>query len=309
MSYGDLPLVGETGERHAWGVFGDHDEFGTLNRITAAHVRDAARLVEEGRVINVNLPVDQPGSLADERAPYRHHVDIHRFGRDDKLDDFYPQGSTQWDGLRHIRFREHGYFGGRQEDDLDASGVLGIDRWTERGVVGRGVLLDVARFAHDTGCPWAVDDSLPITPQMLDATAAHQGVEVRAGDIVMVRTGWLGWYLTLDDGARRNVGSARTMRCPGLESSRETTAWLWDHGVAAVATDNVAVESLPVDRDRGFLHHRLVALLGMILGELWHLDPLSADCAADGRYEGLLTSAPLALPRAAGAPANAYVVK
>lgn len=309
MRYDELPVLADTGEHHAWEVFGPHDELGTLNRLTPPRVAEAARLVTSGRVISVNLTLDVPGPLADERSPYRHDVEVRRLGRDDRLDDFYPQGSTQWDGLRHIRFRQHGYFGGRQEDDLDRDGSLGIDRLAARGIVGRGVLLDVARSATHDGQDWRVQDPLEITAEMLESSAARQEVRIREGDILMIRTGWLAWYLALDEAERKRVGTARTMSCVGLDPGKGMAAWLWDRGVAAVACDNVAVEVLPIRPDRGFLHRRLLALLGMLMGELWNLDPLAEDCRADGRYEGLLVSAPLALPGGAGSPANAYVIK
>jgi kynurenine formamidase len=144
---------------------------------------------------------------------------------------------------------------------------------------------------------------------MLESTASEQGTQVRRGDIVMIRTGWLEWYLSLDPSARRKVGTAKTMTCAGLEPTQTMAAWLWDHGVAAIACDNVALEVLPIDPGRGFLHHRLIPLLGMMIGELWNLGAFAADCAEDGRYEGLLVSAPLALPDGVGSPANVYVIK
>jgi hypothetical protein len=50
-------------------------------------------------------------------------------------------------------------------------------------------------------------------------------------------------------------------------------------------------------------------MLGMPLGELWDLDALAEDCAADGRYEFFLTSAPLYVPGGVGSPINAYALK
>jgi hypothetical protein len=57
------------------------------------------------------------------------------------------------------------------------------------------------------------------------------------------------------------------------------------------------------------LHHRILPLFGMPIGELWDLDPLAEHCRADGRFEGFFVSGPLALRRGVGSPANAYVVK
>ena len=84
--------------------------------------------------------------------------------------------------------------------------------------------------------------------------------------------------------------------------------YLWDHEFAAVAMDNVGVEVFPVDRAKGFLHRRLIALQGMPLGELWHLRRLAEACAERGSHEFLLVSGVLPLPRGVGSPANAHAV-
>jgi hypothetical protein len=85
--------------------------------------------------------------------------------------------------------------------------------------------------------------------------------------------------------------------------------WLWDHQIAGMAADNVGLEALPVDAAVGFQHRRLIAMLGMPMGELWDLDALAVDCAADGRYEFMLVSAPLYVPGGVGSPPNAYALK
>ena len=70
-------------------------------------------------------------------------VDRDRLGRDDSLDNFALQGSTQWDGLRHVRYREFGYYGGRQDEDLEGD-AIGMEHWARHGIVGRGILIDHA---------------------------------------------------------------------------------------------------------------------------------------------------------------------
>jgi hypothetical protein len=59
----------------------------------------------------------------------------------------------------------------------------------------------------------------------------------------------------------------------------------------------------------GFLHYRLIPLLGIAIGEMFALDALGADCKADGRYEGLFVSAPLNKPGGIGSTANALALK
>lgn len=98
---------------------------------------------------------------------------------------------------------------------------------------------------------------------------------------------------------------------PGLAAREDVAAWLWDHAVAAVAADNPALEAMPFSRERvdGWLHYRLIPMLGIAVGELWQLDPLADDCARDGVWEGMLTSAPLRVPGGIGSPANALALK
>lgn len=312
--YADLPVFEKTGDAYAWGVWGEGDQLGAINRLTPERVLAAARLVRKGRLINLNLPLDQPQpALVESREPYRHQVFVNRGGRDDALDNFYLQFSSQWDGLRHIRYREFGYWGGLQDEQVD-EGRLGIEHWAQHGIAGRAVLLDLPRFMARRGDPFDAQRRIAVDGHILEAMAAEQGVEFQQGDMLLLRTGWLGWYLGLDQAGReRLAGSLRAgeggLHCPGLDSHRETAAWLWDHGVAAIAADNPALEALPVDPAAGFQHRRLIPLLGIPIGEFWLLEDLADDCAADGVYECMLVAAPLNLPGGVGSPANAYAIK
>ena len=318
-SYDDLPLIEKTGEHHAWGVFGPDDNLGAINLLGPDQVLKAARLVRKGRVIGLNLPLNlpYPSLVPDEgRKLYQHHVIVNRGGRDDYLDQFYLQFSSQWDSLRHVRYREFGYWGGLQDEDLDSSDRLGIHHWAERGIVGRGVLIDLpAHLAHQ-GRPFDPTKRFAVDGPLLEEIAAAQGVAFESGDIVMLRTGWLGWYLGLDEAGRQALGGSTAstglstpFESPGLDGSQATAAWVWNHRVAALVADNLALEALPVDRQAGFQHRRLIPLLGVAIGEFFDLEKLAADCAADGVYECLFVGAPLNLPNGVGSPANAYAIK
>ena len=79
----------------------------------------------------------------------------------------------------------------------------------------------------------------------------------------------------------------------------------------AVVTDGPALEMLPVDASSldTFLHIRLIALLGIAIGEIFQLDELAAHCATDGVYEGMFVAAPLNKVGGSGSPANAVAIK
>lgn len=306
-----LPRLPDRDERHAWDVWGRDDEIGTVNLIGPEQRLAAIRTVRTGEMISLNLPLDEPDpGLFSERSKYDHVVEVTEVGRDEHLDGFFPQGSSQWDGLRHIHAGRHGYYGGRTDEVLDSTDVLGIDRWSRHGIGGRGVLLDVARHLLDTGRDMAPDEPFEITVDLLEETAAAHDVRLKSGDLLLVRTGWTEWYSDLDLDRRHRmrgtVGSG--FACPGLESTRSMAAWLWDQEVAAVAVDNPGVEVFPIDRDKGFLHRRLIALQGMPLGELWDLARLSAACEERGSREFLLFSGVMPLRRGVGSPANAHAL-
>ncbi|NKY51546.1 cyclase family protein [Nocardia vermiculata] len=307
----DLPTLPDRDEHHGWDVWGHDDELGTLNLIGPEQRICAARTIRTGAMISLNLPLNEPDpGLFDDREPYQHIVEDTAAGHDDRLDHFYLQGSSQWDGLRHIRAGRHGYWGGRQEPDLAGTDILGVDRWAAHGFGGRGVLLDIANYLSDRGSPLSADEPVVITAALLDEVAAAQDTTFESGDILVVRTGWTEWYRTrpLEDRARMRGTIGAGFACPGLDSSKEMAGYLWDNEFAAVAVDNVGAEVFPVDREKGFLHRRLIALQGMPLGELWCLAELAEACADRGAYEFLLVSGVLPLPGGVGTPANAHAI-
>jgi kynurenine formamidase len=223
------------------------------------------------------------------------------------LDAYYPQASSQWDGLLHVRAREFGFFGGRTEDPRPGAGPLGIEHWAQRGIVGRGVLLDVERHRREGGAPFDPLGGEALTSRELAATAAAQEVAPREGDILCVRTGWVGAYRALDAAGRRAL--AKTPRASGLRADEEMARWLWDSGCAALCLDNPAVEVIPGDPAVGSLHRRLIPMLGFALAELLDLDGIARACAVDGRWEFLFVAAPMHLPGGVGSPANALAIR
>jgi hypothetical protein len=309
-----LPFLDDTGERHSWDVFGRDDQFGCLNFITAGAVVRAGREVAVGEVVNLNQPIGepQPQFWASRERP-RHQVETKRSTRDDSLDAFNTQGSTQIDGFGHHRFRQYGYFGGRQDQDVNEGGELGINYWADRGIVGRGILADVAAFLAAQDSPLAPDQRLAIGPDLLKATLERQGTEPTPGDLLIVRTGWLEWYQGLPEDERESLAARwsanRAMATlPGISPSRETAAWLWNSRFSLLALDNPTAEALPYLPAEGWAHHRLLALLGLPIGELWDVSKLSQVCATHRRWSFLLSVAPLNLPGGVATPANAYAV-
>ncbi len=317
-SFDELPVRAGAPAGSAWGVFGDDDELGTWNLVTPEKTAEAAALVRKGAVFSLNLPLDAMPTrpLFWFRGNPRHTIfDCSggvRVSYDEYLDGFCPQSSSQWDGHRHVAHPAYGFYNGFKHEDVikDGSTTLGIQNLANRGIATRGVLLDIARFLEKDGRPLEPNSASTIDVATLEACRKAQGVEIRTGDLLLFRTGWLGWLLA--QSANAQVELADHLVAPGLLAGAEMAAYLWNNHVAAVATDTIAVEAWPpefADPNKGFFHIQLITYFGMNLGELWNLDALAADCAADGVYEFMLTSAPLNITGGVGSPPNALAIK
>jgi kynurenine formamidase len=310
----------------SWAVFGRDDERGTINLLTPERVAAAARLVRTGERFGLDHAVNafEPYPTG-TRPATRHHVFANNeFHRDDWLDSFYLQSTSQLDALRHIGHPQHGFYNGLPPGDNNgATTRLGIHNWAEPGIAGRGVLLDVPRFFAAEGREYDCETTVVLDAATLDAIAAFQGVRWHGGDMLLLHTGWAANYVAKSPAGRAEFNTRN--RSPGLAQRTEILRWLWDHEIALVAGDTPAVEADPVlesdfrvpgerppDRGvdhSGMLHRPLIALLGMAMGELWKLDELAAHCARDGRYDFFLTCKPLNIPGGVGSPPNAIALK
>jgi len=302
------------GERlRTWGTFGEGDEKGALNYITAEHRIRAAQLVRRGAVFSLAL------LITDGKGPMGHNP-IGRFnplhhmtatGQEsgpldmgataDFTDDVLVIGchsTTHWDALSHIYYGDRLY-NGFPASDVGSEGAtrVGIDKVHE-DFVGRGVLLDLARYQGVE----ALEPGYAIKPEELTACAERQGVTVGEGDILLIRTG----ALTRVEGTDWSGFHAAPR--PGLHYS--AVEWMVDRRVAAVAADNNGVEApstLPGVRNP--LHMLALRDAGIHLGEFWNLEDLGTDCADDGNYEFMLIAQPLRIAGGVGSPLNPLAIK
>ncbi|MFJ8886128.1 cyclase family protein [Streptomyces sp. NPDC102402] len=299
-----------------WGRWGEDDVLGTLNFLDESKRREAAALIRRGASFSLAQSFDMNGPQNGWRRrtnPVHTMLDTgtdaalglqgfpHGLGGADDVIAMPLQCSTQWDGLGHIF--DHGKtWNGRDaaktvtsEGDL----VTGIEHMAPH-VAGRGVLLDVGRTIGEDG---ELPDGFAITEEHLTATAEAQGVAVGRGDIVLVRTG------RLARARREGWGEYAGGPAPGL--SFTTAGWLHGTEIAAIATDTWGFEVRPNEFDIAFqpLHQVAIPNIGLLIGEMWDLDALAEDCAADGAYAFWLTAAPLPITGAVGSPINPIAVK
>ncbi|QEW18962.1 Putative cyclase [Marinibacterium anthonyi] len=319
-----------------WGDFGPDDQLGTLNYITQTERLAAVAEIREGRAFCLSLPLDLPGkvSLNPRRKPPRlaptclgdtPYINYPLSNVDPLLKDVLSddqvllstQYSTQWDSLAHVGalfdadgdgVAERCYYNGHRADvDVLGDGVegdhasyarrLSVCEMAKTPIQGRGVLVD---FTRHFGL-----DRVIVTRAILEDVLAKDGIEVRPGDILMLRTGYSEALMDMQDNPdpeklSHHVGAV----LDGTDSALHD--WITDRRIAAIAADNYAVENPDADPHacclRLPLHHHCLFKLGLPLAELWYLRDLAEALHAAGRHAMLLTAPPLYLPGAIGSP-------
>ncbi len=312
--YDELPPA-PRGGRSGWGLFGPTDSVGLLNLQTPSRVAAAARLVRTGDVYSLNAPLDALDPPLFLRGALEHTVTaMGGSAFDDKLDNFYPQASSQWDSLAHVGYDTDLFYNGATASDVHLKARNTIDHWARRGIAGRAVLLDIDAALGGAGAGFDPASPRAITADDLEAARRAAGVEWQDGDVMLLHTGFLAWYLRQEVGVRARLAELRELAAIGLEPSEEMARYLWDSHLSAAAADNPALEVWPPDLSPermpfGFLHRMLIGQFGLAIGELWWLDDLARACRADGRYEVFLTAAPNHVTGGIGSSANALAVK
>jgi kynurenine formamidase len=321
-----------------WGDFGPDDRLGRMNLVTPARRRAGAAEIREGLAFCLSLPLNYPGYTGEKRGPRKpprlmaltddnkswYHTMLGPQGccpQESICDDgvlLSLQYSTQWDSFAHYGRlfdanddgeAEKVYYNGyTAKDDFlgaDQEGgpyalSLGIENMAETGVQGRGVMLDLCA-AYGKDRRWiGYDDFM----RAMEA----QNVTVDPGDFLLIHTGYGAAIMAMgnaaDPAALDRTGAV-------LDASDERLLrWVSESGVAALCSDNVAVEGVDFSGPRhksGLLlplHDLCLFKLGIHLGELWYLSELATWLRAHQRNAFLLTAPPLRLPGAVGSPAT-----
>lgn len=328
-----------------WGEFGDDDQLGRLNYLTPEKVKQGVAEVKEGLTFCLSLPLNLPGG--NKLNPRRHPPVLRPTERDglpymnfpaSKLDPHFEdvicddavllwtQYSTQWDSFAHVGclfdadddgvpevvyyngFRGHEHVKGPMDYLADkptgveykGADALGIDNFAVKGMQGRGVLIDLRAHFGDARKYVGYDDLM----RVMEA----DGVEVEKGDMVLFNTGFSEHIVNM-----RGQPDEKTLHsiCCVLDGRDEKLLqWVTDSGVAALISDNYAVEGMPAkpsDKEKHPmlpLHNLCLFKLGIPLGEIWWTTDLARWLREHKRSRFLLTAPPLRLPGAVGSPAT-----
>jgi kynurenine formamidase len=284
-------------DRSNWGRWGDDDQRGAINLITAEKRAAAAGLVRTGRSVSISRDFPTVETPLNPR-PMKHTVNtIQHMTGGAALDHlsfvFHGFTATHVDALCHV-WDEQGLWNGRKpEDSIAPEGVNfgGIEAWRD-GITTRGVLLDVPKFR---GEPFVTIEK-PVHCEELEAIAKAQGVEMEPGD-ALVLYGGREKFTDANPEWRMESPSSPT---PGFDAS--CLAFIRDHDVAVVAWD--MLDASPNPYGIPWAVHGAIFAYGIALVDNALVEPLADACAEENRYEFMLTFAPIPIVGGTGSPVN-----
>lgn len=316
----DIPQISSllAGMPKNWGKWGDDDEVGALNYLDTNQVMRGIQSVKSGKVFTLQIKMGNPEGdpiWPGRRPSQRMNVMDHGHFLCGKGPEFpggmqycddvmmiYNQGSTQYDALGHVWFDDKIYNGYDAKTTIGGTSKASVLPIAERGVVGRGVLIDMARHrGKDSLDPGETFDH----KDLLEAAEA-QNVTIEKRDVLLIRTGWIGSFYRKD-----SEEFYKDFIEPGLTFSPELVDWFNEMEIPNLVTDTIANE-VTFDPESGValpLHSALMRNLGVTFTEIILPDLLAEDCAKDGQWTFLYTAAPLKVVDGSGAPVNPIVIK
>jgi kynurenine formamidase len=285
----DQPAIKGWQKGKGWGwIWGPNDEVGSLNAMTDASRAAALALAKKGEVFDLGLTYSRnsfkwPGHSPGEILTFRSPDGIMRMQDPDappaasNLDRVLWHSealfindnvATQIDGLAHITAGpDYHWYNGYKESEWGGDwGVRKCDVTTIPPIVARGVLIDVAAFKHVEALP----GHTVITTKDLQDTLTWEGVTLRPGDVVLVRTGTARYWGA--DGADHAKLADHDSAGPDLVATR----WLVeDQGAMMVAADTSGYEVNPAPGRPGTgipVHRYLLVDQGVHIGEFHNLE-------------------------------------
>lgn len=247
-------------------------------------------MVDLGQPMTAGMP-QSPNHPQFRMALQRRHGDMVRADGSSASNEVIVTGGhvgTHIDALAHVSYR------GRLHGDIDAYDAQVGGRFSQLGVetikpmVSRGVLLDVPGALRIDRCPPGYE----VTPNDLQRALERQDSRIRAGDVILIRTGW---GMLFED-PEAFVGRSTGVPGPG----RDAGDWLAAHEPRAVGADTLAFERIAPGAGHALLpvHRLLLVQRGVHIIETLALERLAAVAG----YQFVFVLVPLPLVGATGSP-------
>jgi kynurenine formamidase len=255
-----------------------------------AALAQGVRTIELGQPHFTNMPCS-PNHPGFRMTLIRRHGDMRRPDGGSAANELIITGGhvgTHIDALSHVSHD------GRLHGGVDADAAQAGGTFSEHGaekippMICRGVLLDIAS-AHGV-------DVLPAGYGVTAKDLERTGVEVRPGDVALVRTGWARHF------ADAPTYLGQTDGVPGV--TEDAARWLVERGVRATGADTTAYERIPPGAG-----HRVLPVHRILLVEsgVYILEHLNLEEAV-GLTEFVFVLAPLRIVGGTGSPVRPFAV-
>ena len=298
----DFAAVFDTLRRWQDGV--EPDQRGTLADVTPEMVQAALRVPRLGRQVSLALPINRTAGPDNARPALHHMVDLGDVEEPEPSAhkdfiglDYHGKAVTHLDAICHIGYRGELYGGVAAAAAFSSRGsTWATVEALETGIMLRGVLLDLPRVK---GVDWLEPGTAVHAADLLAAEEAL-GFRISAGDAVLLRSGHV---------ARRTALGAWDSGEASAGLHVDVMPLLAERGVALLGGDGDSdVRPSPVKDVHSPVHALALTAMGMPLLDNLDLERLSEECGRAGRYEFLLTVAPLVVPGGTGSPVNPIAV-
>jgi kynurenine formamidase len=287
-----------------WGRWGQDDQLGAVNTITAAKRQEAATLAKSG--LSVSLAHDLITEAApDAQTPYvlRMMIFPERQVTRDRIDiDFHGGTFTHLDALCHVAYNGKFYNGINYETATNAGCArMGINGLKD-GLVTRGVLIDIPRLK---GVPF-LEPGTHVYREDIEAWERQAGVKVRPGDAILLRTGRWARRAKLGPGAG-TAGGYDASFLPFLKD--RDVALIGGDSAQDVGTVPGCATSAPSPTICWLPVHKFALVArGMNIFDNLDLEAAAETAAQLKRWEFLLMAAPVRISGGTGSPINPIAV-
>ncbi len=309
VSVGDFEEIFESVKN--WGRWGPSDELGTLNFLTDEKVREAAASVSSGRRVSMAIPINKVAGPDNPNQAIHFVVQGHdvavdsskvRFALDFMGMACHGDCHTHVDALCHISYDGLTYNGRPATEVLTTTGATALDIDVQsKGIVGRGVLLDIPRLR---GVEW-LEPGEAVSRAELEACEAAEGVRLEEGDVLLLRTGHHRRRLEL--GAWDNRPPPAGEGKAGIHV--DAIPWMHERRLAAFLPDGDGETAPSVVEGVTYPIHALqVVAMGMLVSDSLQFEELVPACQEEARYEFMVVGLPLRLPGGTGSPWNPIAI-
>ncbi len=279
--------------------WGSDDQRGAANRLTPAKVLEATSLVTQGKVYQLGRVYEPGMPLFGKRSYELRILEVGPLGKNQLtahegyFAGEFDQVGTQFDGLGHIGIGDRFFNGHRHSDLGDHDGLTRLGVEHVGAFVTRGVLIDVARYKGVE----RLEGGYEITVADVKGALKNQRTEIRAGDVVLIHTGWGSLWM------KKNAEYTSTSPGIGVDAGR----FLVEREIVMIGSDNLGIEVVPnPDPSLAFPVHQLLVTQNGI----YNLESIiTEELARDRAYEFAFMFAPLRLKGASGSPGNPIAIR